>query len=165
MCLIMTRRNRRTCSCQSSGKAPIAVVRKPTAATGHFSVHHREVPTIALTLRRGLNDACTLSAARSIPSQSLSYATSPSGARMCPCSCCSSPSGSLGDGSPQVRALVKHRGFYDVPRAVVLLQLSRRLSPAHSFAGAVSMPPLLPTPQKDATASATSSARSCLIVA
>ena len=72
MCLTVTARSRLMYLCPSSGVAPNAVVRKPSAATGHFIIHHLEVSTIERTRCSKRSEAVTLSDARSSPSQSLS---------------------------------------------------------------------------------------------
>ena len=72
MCLIVSARSRLMYLCPSSGVAHIAVVRKPTAATGHFIIHHLEVSTIDLTRCSRRSEAVTLPVALPIPPQSLS---------------------------------------------------------------------------------------------
>ena len=72
MCLIVSARSRLTYLCPSSGVAPIAAVKKPAAATGHFIIHHLEVSTIDLTRCNRRSEAVTWSVALPIPSQSLS---------------------------------------------------------------------------------------------
>ena len=72
MCLAVIARSRLTNFCPSSGVAPKAVVRKPTAATGHFIIHHLEVYTIDFTRCNRRSEAATLPAALSSPSQSFS---------------------------------------------------------------------------------------------
>ena len=71
MLLIVIARSRLVYLCPSSGVAPNAVVRKPTAATGHFTIHHLEVSTTDLTRCNRRSELVTLSAALSNPSQSL----------------------------------------------------------------------------------------------
>ena len=71
MCLIVMARSRLMYLCPSSGVAPNAVARKPTAATGYFIIHHLEVSTIELTRCSTRSEVVTLSAALSSPSQSL----------------------------------------------------------------------------------------------
>ena len=53
MCLTVSARSRLMYLCPSSGVAPMAVVTKPTAVTGHFIIHHLEVSTIDLAIGRG----------------------------------------------------------------------------------------------------------------
>ena len=72
MCLTVMARSRLVYLCPSSGVAPNAVVRKPTAATGHFITHHLEVSTIEHTRCKRRSEAATLPDARSSPPQSLS---------------------------------------------------------------------------------------------
>ena len=49
MCFTVSARSRLMYLCPPSGVAPMAVVKKPTAATGHFIIHHLEVSTIDRT--------------------------------------------------------------------------------------------------------------------
>ena len=72
LCFIMSARSRRTYLCPASGVVPRAIVRKPTAATGHFIIHHLEVSTIDRIRWSMRREATTLSVALPIPSQSLS---------------------------------------------------------------------------------------------
>ena len=72
MSLTVSARSRLMYLCLPSGVAPIAVVRKPTAATGYFIAHHLEVSIIDLTRCSRRSEAVTLSVALPLPSQSLS---------------------------------------------------------------------------------------------
>ena len=72
MCLTVMARSRLMYLCPSPGVVPNAVIRKPTAATGYFIIHHLEVSTTERTRCKRRSEAATLPDARSSPLQSLS---------------------------------------------------------------------------------------------